>query len=573
MRNSVRLLSAFILWMLGVTAASAAACITGQGAAANDTLFQLDQVQVGQCSVVVSGSCRGRPCLAPAKSLDGWVASRPDVNPHSTFQVASSDSATLRLASNASEGLSDTLNYNITGGEGVASMGGRQINMPFEPGGQIIFSRASNNTYSFITPISPNTITLSQSGGTWNGKDSTWAGLPMELVYDVADLGAGETSLRIYGSGPMATVDLTMLLSLQGGPRPARPANPPASTTPARRPSPVSRENNAPSSPTIARSDCGRLEDVENAVRAMGNAAAIAEVERIKREVGFTPTGNVTNGMCVSARARILEAGLLDAQPTPTGPSQSDQSACGRMEAAENRVRATGNQRAIAAMEQIKREVGFTPTGNITNGMCESVRARIIAAGLQNPTQAQPAQGTPAREFCGTLRREASGILRSGDGALNDRLLESLVRNQIFALSEAVDEALCANVLAELGISAPTPSVTPQNLPLQQGEDPITMIEGGREEIPGAEGDFAPLPTAPARTTTQARNDTANTQAIDGDICATANQAVIMIVAAGSVPEMRRLSELLNQYKLNDKFNNPPACQAMLDTLFAEGVL
>ncbi|MEM6848586.1 MAG: hypothetical protein AAF580_11015, partial [Pseudomonadota bacterium] len=108
MGNSTRLLSAIIVWVLGATAASTAACITGGDEAASNAMLQFDEspnatsiakggVQPGQCNVVLSGRCKGQWCLAPAERLDGWVTTRSDVDPSITFQIASSDSATLSL--------------------------------------------------------------------------------------------------------------------------------------------------------------------------------------------------------------------------------------------------------------------------------------------------------------------------------------------------------------------------------------------------------------------------------------------------------------------------------------------
>ncbi|MEN0000204.1 MAG: hypothetical protein AAF940_04915 [Pseudomonadota bacterium] len=510
-----RLSAILIVWLLTATMASAA-CVTQGDAGTENSILQFYEkpdatsrarggVRVGQCTVDVSQTCQGPWCMAISGRLLGWVdtqyltasATQPGTNP---VQNVSNEPAN----NDPNSALTDEITYYITGGGGIANMAGQRMNMPVDPGGEIVFSRTGTDTYSFQTPISPAVIELSRQGVAWRGVDTQWAGIAMRVEYEVLNFGAKAASIRVLGSESIASVDMVMQLERRGGPPapevPAEPPQPPNQTT-------QNNSNNAPVQPSVAdQSDCGRMEAAENEVRATGEPGALAEVEEIKRQAGFTPNGRVTNGMCVTVEMRIRAEILNQANADPANGGQPE---------------------------------------------------NLPAFPVVGETQ-----------FCREVRDALGQAARNGDIQLQNLLLDRMRANQVFDPASATEDR-CYNVLLEAGLLGSTPPGTEQASNNQDfnGEDPNTMIDGGREQIAPSEDDFAPINPAPA--------DNANTNRaqIEDGVCQTANSAIIMIVSAGSMPEMRRLSELLNQYGLNDRFNNPPACQAMLDTLFAEGVL
>ncbi|MEM9330990.1 MAG: hypothetical protein AAGA53_06670 [Pseudomonadota bacterium] len=526
MKIVVKILTALGALFISTTLANAA-CIIGGDSGTNGSILQFYETprksnairggaRVGQCGIQMSSDCKGNWCFVRLDTLWGWVDTQYlDVNAQkaSNTEPAASGSQS-KNKSQGSGSLIGDFTYAITGGGGVVNMQGLKQNIPVDPGGDLVFKRIDENTYSYFSEISQQNVTLKLTGGTWRGVTDNWGvGIPMTLNHELFQLGASETSIALKGTGPMASVDMVLQLSLKNtGSSNTSSAQQQQTQNNANNNSQNSANNNSQNNQPL--SPCDDLDRVETQVRGFGDPARNAELKRIKADAGVTPGGRITNGRCQTAADNIRTAGLLD--PNWNGTKKTVNPKGG-----SNVKQANGNKQTL-------------PTPIFSGNM-----------------------------GCGELQRAVAQIMRGSDGSLKAQLRKILLERQAFDLSR-VASPVCLAILAELGLGSQA----------FNGEDPNTMIEGGKE-IPGSEADFTPSSQGTSNNTQEP--STPQKQANGGtntaeNVCDTFYDAVIIIVSAGSVPEMRRLSQLLNQFGLNNSVTQN-GCQKVLDTLFAEGML
>ncbi|MEO0496055.1 MAG: hypothetical protein AAF141_01620 [Pseudomonadota bacterium] len=567
-------------------------------------------IKVGQCSVIVTDRCEGQWCFTRTGSLLGWIDTQfLDEGPPQTTQASSNGGSGgagsgSAPAPNEAPAQSGDLTYTVTGGGGVFNMMGVQQNTPVDPGGEVKFTLVDDNTYRMkIAPLTPDEVGLIRSDGVWTGKMESWAGQPMSISVTGFQIGAREASVKLAGRAPFGTLEMVLQLGLV-----SRAQNQPAA---AQVPPPADNggEQAAGDSAVRHAGACAELGRV--LLYATSSADELKETIVLDAygRAGLTNGTPVTDEKCHAALELVRREGVIGSLEEEFGPQASWQNVaphsnrtsrdpaansgeaptaltpCGELEALERQARRSNSTFALDGIKRIKKENGVVPGGRVTNGRCLSAVEAIEQEGLLatlerefgpkaqwlNPGSTQAAsgsQGTPNQSnsttpsqnssnhlggrspACRNLRVELAAILRGSDEARKTTLRNALRNAGLVDVGRAnVDQ--CLAVLAAIG-SAQAQS----GQPVQQGEDPKTMIEGG-VEIPGSPADFAPQSSGDApgsnanAQSAPANRQNANASGIPANTCELANEAVIKTVAGGSVPEMRRVSEWLNQYGID----------------------
>ena len=621
MRKLKTLIIGTFLCLIGAQA-TYAACITDGDAKGVLRFYELPDntsairggVKVGQCDVVVTGKCEGPWCFARHGSLFGWVDTQYlDEKP----QPAAASSRNSPSSSNGNNNpLGGTLVYRVTGGGGVFDMLGNKQNLPVDPGGEVSFVPQGGNVYEMIiSPITSDRITLTPANGTWNGVMNDWAGQPMNIKVTGFKIGMPSASIKMNGKAPFGTMEMVLQLGLKSS------GNSSSGTTPL--PSNNNQNSNSPSDD----SPCGRLDKIEAKASEAGNSFMLRKIARIKKDAGFTPGGRVTLGGCRKVLALLEQDGIVADLVGLFGPeaswtnggaksaqnSNSNQSGsnnpqiygrnnpCEILEKIQTRVNNSGDSQLQALVQTIRNKTKTVRGTSYTIPDCYKANEELAKGGVLATLEQQfgPLDSWPnARQLadnqnkndntgragnliptdngnaCSALRIEFSTILRGGNEERKILLRSLLKVAGILDIGRATNQQ-CSDVLVGISVGSASAGNTLTPKPYSgPGEDPNTMIEGGKE-IPGSPSDFEPTsnnqaaaisPSNPANGTSEAANGS--------NFCYRANAAVISVVARGSVLEMKFASQLLNQYQNADILNaDERDCREIFLTMQSEGLV
>lgn len=472
----------------------------------------LGKINVGTCGVRVTNQCEGRMCVIVLGGLNGWVD-----------MVHVANSPVVPPALMASQDVTGTLVYAVTGGSGTVTAAGITRPTPVDGTGEITVRILSSTSATLVLPpeATDEQITLSgQGAGPWIGGFGSWGGMPMPVSVTFNGLGQSSANLVLEGANQIAAMKISLNLSARSLPQAAQSATPtaPAATT---------TGSSQTSSAVASESACRQLDLLTTVINSKASTKQIQDMRGI-----YVLAGLVTTGSSPGEPECQKALDLIAMQPDLWQLAESE---------------------AVAAAN-----TNTQPQSITTPGQQVAPQAPAVT-----PSAASSGAGGQLAQACAVLQPLVSPLLRGQSQQSREQTLRIMAGHSIVSVSSA-SPSQCAAILAGLinaGLVANDgvawAELAASQTPSGGGEDPATMIAGGRE-IGIDPSDFTPEFNPPpqpdqvdsaSQTASVSSQGGATVTAADHP-CIQLGDAMVIAIRIGFSNELSRFSDILKKHRV-----------------------
>ncbi|WP_434055306.1 MAG: hypothetical protein RDA78_10735 [Roseibium sp.] len=494
----------------------------------------LGGIGVGTCGINVTNQCEGTMCVIAFPGLNGWVDMR---------HISNSPVQAPGLMTSAD--VLGTYIYGVTGGSGKVTAAGVTQPTPVDASGTVRLEKSSPTSATLILPreVTDAPIALSGSGsGPWTGGFGSWGGMPMNVSVRFDGLGRQTASLVLVGQNQIASMEISLNLAAQTLPSGPKPSASGPGPVPAPQPSVAGGGN-----------PCVEL-------------ARITEI--INRQAGTRQVQDL-RGIYVIAGVKSTEA---------TGDTAACRRALDLIAQNEGlwKLAESGGAGSTAANAGAGVPVP-RPSPKEAPSASGSQSAKVIApssgAGASGSGIGGTAQGALLDEACVILQPAVSPLLRGASRETRSTVLRILAVQGIVSVASARPRQ-CAFVMAELiaaGLIAndnrPRATLAQQGAvpAIQQGEDPATMIAGGRE-IGIDPSDFIPEFNPEGQGVQNPPTGTPGSAGpVAGNPCIELGNAMIVTIRLGFASDIDGFAAILKKHRVETL--DPGAAQVCRNAL------
>lgn len=499
----------------------------------------LGGIGVGTCGINVTNQCEGTMCVIALPGLNGWVDMR---------HISNSPVRAPGLA--AQQAASDKYVYAVVGGSGTVTAAGITQPTPVDATGSVTIERSSAASARLLLPseVTGGPVALKGSGaGPWTGGFGSWGGMPMNVGVTFNGLGNQSAKLVLEGKNQIASMKIALDLSAQSLPLVSQSGAKTAGTS------------------NSSGQTSGALET---------GTKACTELERVTRLI---------NRQAGTKQVQDLRGIYVLAGVTGTDPT-ADQAACQRAldKIAEDeglwvlveRGHGSGSDAAQAGGLPVPRP---NPSG-------AQAGSSLPQAGVALPSTSAGVTGVPAGESAGLLAKACvilqplvSPLLRGQSRSDRTAVLAIFTAQGIVSVASA-EPRQCAIIMADL-IAAGL--IVDDNRPwiaIAQtgGEDPATMISGGRE-IGIDPSDFIPEfdpGTQQSATSGQSKHQAAAAAGGTGSpACIKLGDVMVVAIRLGFSRDLEMLSQILKTHRVETLApTSAEACRGALNEARQSGL-
>lgn len=490
----------------------------------------LGGIGVGTCGIQVTNQCEGTMCVIVLAGLNGWV----DMQHISNSPVV----APGLMSSGAAIG---SYVYGVTGGSGSVTAAGRTQPTPVDANGEVRVQKTGPSTATLTLPqeVTPGPIPLSgNDAGPWTGGFGSWGGMPMAVTVTFNGLGAQTATLELKGNNQLAAMTIRLDLAARSLPEVQQSGRP------------------APATPSPAGSSFN----------------ACSELDRLTKEINSRAGTKQIQDM----RSIYVISAVKSTEPT------ADQAAC--QKALDLISQDAGLWVLVEEQARLGPAAPPPPPGPVAS---QQVRPSTVSAPRPTPqpttttNQSSQHQSDPQgllAQSCSILQPLISPLLRGGSRAEREQVLALLTAQGLVSVSSA-QPVQCALILADLmssGLIAndnrPWAAIAQSGAPGFGGEDPATMIAGGRE-IGIDPSDFIPEFNPDGQAANPAPPPQPTSPSSAGDPCILLGNALVIAVRVGFPGDLSAFADLLKTHGVETLAPaSAPQCLAALNNARQAGL-